>query len=147
MSDPERHDGPDRPVEPAPEGVRSTPGASGPAPAGPVPVRDLMKTPGAGPDAAGEPGEAGEQPGAVAEGTTLEFDREDGRWLAREAGSGAYGTGRLGTARLVAVHFCHGEDPGTPVREALISAGTFADLAPEELRDLFDRATPVELER
>ena len=145
---PDRPDRPDRPVEAAPEGVRSTPGPPGPTPAGPVPVREVMKTPGSGSaiGGSGAPGETGE-PGAVAEDVTREFDREDGPWLARKAGSGAYGTGRLGTARLVAVHFCRGEDPGTPVREALIPAGAFADLAAEELRDLFDRATPVELDR
>ena len=130
----------DGPREPPPERVRSTPGPASP---GPVPVRDLMTPP------APESGTAGGEGGAPPRRAAIEreFEREDGLWIAREAGAGAYGTGRLGTARLVAVHFCHGDDPGVPVREALLAAGRFPELAAQELSELFDRATPIELER
>lgn len=134
--------------EPPPEGVRSTPGSAEPEPPrpapaapGPVPVRDLMRpsTPGS------DTGEAaGGPPPVVIE---REFEREDGLWIARNAGAGAYGTGRLGTARLVAVHFYHVDDPQVPVREALVAAGRFPHLGAEELGELFERATPIELDR
>lgn len=129
--------GEDRPPEPAPEGVRSTPG-----PSSPMPVRDLMKqfTP--------EPEPA---PGADADpvwdGMERGFETGDVAWIARSAGAGAYGTGRLGTARLVAVHFFRRDDPSTPVREALVPAGALPQLGPAELRELFERATPIDVDR
>lgn len=127
----------DRPPEPPPEQVRSTPG-----PPGPVPVRDLMKRMTPEPDPA---------PGADAdplwEGAERGFETGDVAWIARSAGAGAYGTGRLGTARLVAVHFYRRDDPATPVREALVSAGAFPHLGPAELRELFERATPIVVDR
>ena len=126
----------DGPKEPPPEGVRSTPG-----PAGPVPVRDLM-TPSAPPSDRGE-AEVESRPPPL----EREFERADGVWIARNAGTGAYGTGRMGTARLVAVQFHRREEPGVPVREALMAAGRFPHLSEEELGELFDRATPIELER
>lgn len=128
----------DGPREPPPERVRSTPGSRAP---GPVPVRDVMtpSTP-----ESGTPAGEGEPVTPVIE---REFEREDGTWLARNAGAGAYGTGRLGTARLVAVHFYRADEPQVPVREALVAAGRFPDLAGEELSELFDRATPIELDR
>jgi hypothetical protein len=104
---------------------------------GPVPVRDLMKQMVAQPEAEGEP---------RWEGAEHTFERGEETWLARTAGAGAYGTGPRGRARLVAVHFFHEEDPGTPVREALVAAGQFPHLQPEELRVLFDRSTPIELD-
>lgn len=105
---------------------------------GPVPVRDLMKQMVSRPEAEGEP---------RWEGTELTFDRGEESWLVRAAGAGAYGTGSRGQARLVAVHFFREDDPETPVREALVAAGAFPHLRPEELRTLFDRATPIELDR
>lgn len=134
MSAPEN----DGPREPPPERVRSTPGQ--PAP-GPVPVRDLMRPPSPASETA--EAEAESPPDAI----QREFEREDGVWIARNAGAGAYGTGRLGTARLVAVHFYRRDEPQVPVREALVPAGRFPDLRAEELSELFDRATPIELER
>lgn len=117
----------------------------GPTPArGPVPVRETMRTttPESAPDA---PAETGSPAGAPPlEGA---FENEHGPWIARSAGVGAYGTGRTGRAKLVAIHFFREEDPETPVREALVPAGAFAHLRAEELRDLFERATPIDLDR
>jgi hypothetical protein len=105
-------------------------------PGGPVPVRDLMKTRSPEPEAEGEP---------RWEGDTHAFEMDGEEWGARSAGAGAYGTGRTGAARLVAVHFFRSADPETPVREALLPAERLRHLRPEELRELFERATPIEL--
>ena len=105
---------------------------------GPVPVRDLMKRMVSRPEAEGEP---------RWEGTEHAFEWRDEDWIARAAGAGAYGTGARGRARLVAVHFFREDDPETPVREALVGAGQFPHLRPEELRTLLDRATPIEVDR
>ena len=138
----------DGPREPPPERVRSTPGPPEPKPAsrepaasGPVPVRDLMKP--SPPESDTREAEGAPRPVVI----EREFEREDGLWIARNAGVGAYGTGRLGTARLVAVHFYHGDDPQVPVREALVPAGRFPHLGAAELGELFERATPIELDR
>ena len=72
-----------------------------------------------------------------------EFERDGEPWLARPAGSGAYGTGRAGSARLLAIHFFRAADPAKPLREALLTAGAFDGLDPSELRVLCDRATPI----
>lgn len=105
---------------------------------GPVPVRDLMKQMVSRPEAEGEPRWEGAERGFEMDGET---------WCARVAGAGAYGTGTRGQARLVAVHFYREEDPDTPVREALVGAGNFPHLRPEELRTLFEKATPIDLDR
>lgn len=105
---------------------------------GPVPVRDLMKQMVSRPEVEGEP---------RWEGTELAFERGGETWRVRAAGAGAYGTGARGRARLVAVHFYRDDAPERPVREALVPAGAFPHLRPEELRTLFDRATPIELDR
>lgn len=105
---------------------------------GPVPVRDLMKQMVSRPEAEGEP---------RWEGPEHTFEMEDETWAARAAGAGAYGTGTSGRARLVAVHFYREDAPDTPVREALVAAGVFEHLRPEELRRLYDQATPIELDR
>lgn len=106
---------------------------------GPVPVRDLLK------QRQPEPAASPRDP----EPPTLEFtfETEEGGWLARVAGDGSYGTGRVGAARLLAVHFYHQDDPDTPLREALLPAGRFPHLREEELREMFDRATPIEASR
>lgn len=108
------------------------------SPGGPVPVRDLMKTMTPEPEAAGEPRWEGEEQG---------FERDGVEWVVRSAGAGSYGTGTLGTSRLVAVHFFRADDPDVPVREALVPAGVFPHLHAQELRELYDRATPIELDR
>ena len=105
---------------------------------GPVPVRDLMKQMVSQPEAEGEPRWEGTE-------HTVEIDGEE--WRVRVAGAGSYGTGDRGSARLVAVHFHREAEPETPVREALVPAGRFPHLRPEELRTLFERATPIELDR
>ena len=145
--------GDDRPAEPPPERVRSTPGPPMPIGGdadeqvvepggGPVPVRDLMKkmTPEHDP-----PPEAEVDPRW--DGVERGFRRDDVAWVVRSAGAGAYGTGRLGTARLVAVHFYRSDEPDTPVREALLPAGVLPRLDSDELAELFDRATPIPRER
>lgn len=120
---------------------------------GPVPVRDLLKQISGEPsgdekanetadDAAdAAPPDAGTGPEAA------EFEMAGEDWVAREAGAGSYGTGKRGIARLLAVHFFRASTPDLPVREALIPAGTFGSLRSSELRELFERATPIELDR
>lgn len=105
---------------------------------GPVPVRDLMKQMVSQPEAEGEP---------RWEGAEHAFERDGEAWLVRTAGAGAYGTGARGRARLMAVHFYREDAPETPVREALVPAGVYPHLLPEELRALYDRATPIEQDR
>lgn len=101
---------------------------------GPVPVRDLMKRTPPETAAGGEPEWRGDE---------REFDLDGARWVARTAGAGSYGTGRRGTARLLAVHFFRDDEPETPVREALLPAAEFPNLRDPELRTLFQRATPI----
>jgi hypothetical protein len=119
---------------------------------GPLPVRDLLKQTQEGATPA-EPASLSDRAGtgesAPAGGTPLErsFEVAGEEWVARPAGIGLYGTGRPGTARLMAVHFFRAADPGAPIREALVPAGEFVSLAAGELSDLFERATPIELER
>jgi hypothetical protein len=105
---------------------------------GPVPVRDLpsQRDRGAG-------AEAGAGAGAAA-GTDRRFDVAGEAWRARPAGAGCYGTGRLGAARLLAVHFFREESPGEPVREALIPAAAFGELRAEEWVAVWSGATPIE---
>jgi hypothetical protein len=113
---------------------------------GPVPVRDLLGQRDRGAEVvAGS--EAGAVPGAeagVAAGSARRFDVAGEVWLAREAGAGCYGTGRQGTARLLAVHFFREESPGEPVREALIPAAAFGALRAEEWVGVWSGATPIE---
>lgn len=109
---------------------------------GPVPVRDVMKPASAAPESS-----APAEDDASRDEPERGFEMEDGAWIVRAAGAGAYGTGRAGRAMLVAVHFFREDDPGTPVREALVPAGVFPQLRSEELRALFVRATPIDLER
>ena len=106
-------------------------------PVGPVPVRDLMKRMTPEPDAEGDPRWEGEERAFEADGVV---------WSVRPSGAGMYGTGNLGTARLLAVHFYSEDEPDRPQREALIAAGRFQELGPEELRELYARATPIELD-
>jgi hypothetical protein len=124
---------------------------------GPVPVRDLLKQTGEGPGRSGEtlPDAAADErePDAVvapepqAEVAERAFQMGEETWLARPAGEGLYGTGRLGSARLAAVHFFRASEPERPVREALVSVSDFRRLAETELSALYERATPIELER
>lgn len=105
---------------------------------GPVPVRDLMRKASPRPEAEGEP---------RWESDERTFELEGARWTVRSAGAGSYGTGRLGAARLLAVHFFREDEPELPVREALLPAGAFPNLREEELRALFQAATPIEVGR
>ena len=109
-----------------------------PAAGGPVPVRDLMRGRSPAAEEAVEP---------AWETEDREFEADGADWIARVAGRGAYGTGQRGAALLVAVHFYRADEPETPLREALLPAAAFPLLRPEELTDLLDRATPIELER
>lgn len=122
-------------TEPEREG---SPESKAPPPAGPVPVRDVMRQ---GPGAP-----AGEEVEPAWESEDREFEANGEEWVARVAGRGAYGTGRRGKAVLVAVHFHRAAEPETPLREALIPAASFPVLRPEELASLLERATPIELD-
>ena len=106
---------------------------------GPVPVRDLMKR------VQPEPEAPTEEPRR--ETPEFTFETEEGGWLVRRAGAGAYGTGRMGGARLVAVHFYRETEPENPVREALVPAGRFPHMGEEELEELFEKATPIDTDR
>lgn len=108
---------------------------------GPVPVRDLIRQIHEEPESA-----AREEASPVPAAPEHVFRVEDETWVVRVAGAGAYGTGRLGGARLIAIHFFLETDLDTPLREALIPAGRFPGLGSPELRDLLERATPIELE-
>jgi hypothetical protein len=87
-----------------------------------------------------------EKPAAVAPAGSVELRVviDGAEWLARPAGAGCYGTGARGTARLLAVHFFRADEPGRPLREALVPAGVFATLRPEELAEVWAGATPIE---
>jgi hypothetical protein len=106
---------------------------------GPVPVRDVVGRPGGEREAEAQPAEA-----ASDVQTERTFVAAGEHWLARLAGSGCYGTGRRGSARLVAVHFYRAEAPGDPLREALIPAAAFDELRSEEWVAVWSRATPIE---
>lgn len=74
------------------------------------------------------------------------FQHEGVEWLVRVVGEGAYGTGDRGRAYVVAIHFFAADDDAQPVREALIPAARFDGLDAAELRTLYDRATPIEVD-
>ncbi|NLG61930.1 MAG: hypothetical protein GX539_06760 [Candidatus Cloacimonetes bacterium] len=59
------------------------------------------------------------------------------------AGKGAWGSGAYGLGMVVAVHFAPATAPHLPEREALLARGRFAGLYDEELRELFEKATPI----
>lgn len=70
------------------------------------------------------------------------FEHEGRTWTARVAGAGAGGTGRLGTAAIVAIHFWP-EGSDLPTFEALLPRGRLEGLFDAELRELLTRATPI----
>jgi hypothetical protein len=130
---------------------------------GPVPVRDLLKQLGQDSQADGEAVAPEEVPTRIEEAPTEDREAEapddrsgsatgtvfglDGHeWVARVAGMGCYGTGRRGMALLQAVHFYRADEPDRPVREALLPAAQLQHLGPEELRAVFGRATPIEVQ-
>jgi hypothetical protein len=126
--------------------------ADRPGDGGPVPARDLLRHL-QEPASAGDPEGAADAPPDGDRGTTsavptsLTFEMDGDAWILRPAGAGVYGTGRRGAARLLAVHFFRASDPGRPVREALVPAGEFGTWGDQALVELFERATPIELER
>jgi hypothetical protein len=73
----------------------------------------------------------------------LSFEYEGERWIARVAGEGALGTGRVGLGYVEAVHFCNANAPDQPLREALLAAGRFDTLHEIELAELCGDATPI----
>ena len=105
---------------------------------GPVPVRDLMNPATSELEAEGEP---------RWEEDERAFDLDGEEWLVRPSGAGSYGTGRLGAARLLALHFYRADAPDRPVREALVPQAQFLTLRDVELGALFRKATPIDLER
>lgn len=70
------------------------------------------------------------------------FEHEGTRWIARAAGGGAGGTGGLGLAHFVAVHFFR-EGAERPAYEALLAWGRFEHLHRDELAALLAAATPI----
>jgi hypothetical protein len=80
-------------------------------------------------------------PVAVPE-TERAFEQRGVRWIARAAGGGAGGTGGLGLAHFVAVHFFR-DGADRPAFEALLARGRFEHLHPEELAALLAAATPI----
>lgn len=118
----------------------------------PVPARDLLRhMPEASsvedPEDATDPSPDDDRAATPAAPTSLTFDMDGAGWIARPAGAGVYGTGRRGAARLLAVHFFRASDPERPVREALVPAGEFGTWGEQAMVELFERATPIELER
>ncbi len=105
---------------------------------GPVPVRDLMRSPRPtrSPEAEGTPRWESED---------RAFETDGVGWIGRPAGVGAYGTGDRGTARILAVHF-YRQGSASPEREALVAASRFPHLREEELGALLNEATPIEMD-
>lgn len=76
------------------------------------------------------------------------FEVNGAPWVAWVAGKGAWGSGAYGLGMVVAIHFAPaGTAEQPPEREALLARGRFAGLYDEELRALFDRATPINREQ
>jgi hypothetical protein len=73
----------------------------------------------------------------------LSFEYEGERWIARVAGEGALGTGRVGLGFVEAIHFYAADAPDQPLREALLAAGRFETLHEIELAELCGVATPI----
>jgi hypothetical protein len=71
------------------------------------------------------------------------FEHEGRHWIARVAGVGALGTGRLGLGLVEAVHFCDASAPDRPLREALVALGRFDALYDVELAKLCSEATAI----
>lgn len=71
------------------------------------------------------------------------FELDGTEWIAWVAGKGAWGSGAYGLGMVVAVHFAPATAPDLPEREALLARGRFAGLYDEELRELFEKATPI----
>jgi hypothetical protein len=71
------------------------------------------------------------------------FEYDGRHWIARVAGVGALGTGRLGLGFVDAVHFCDADAPDRPLREALLAHGRFDALFDVELAKLCSGATPI----
>jgi hypothetical protein len=80
------------------------------------------------------------------EGPDREFEVAGEAWIARPAGSGVYGTGDLGTAWILAVHFYRSQSK-EPVREALVPAATFPHMGDADLAELLAQATPIEVDK
>jgi hypothetical protein len=76
-------------------------------------------------------------------GASRSFEHEGRRWIARVAGTGALGTGRLGLGLVEAVHFCDAGAPDRPLREALVALGRFDTLYDVELAQLCSEATAI----
>lgn len=77
-------------------------------------------------------------------GPARRFSLGGEEWIARRVGEGAVGTAGSPQAYLAAIRFFRAEDPGTPVREAIIARGRFEQLFDEELQALLGEARPLE---
>ncbi|HUF14039.1 MAG TPA: hypothetical protein VMN78_13125 [Longimicrobiales bacterium] len=60
-------------------------------------------------------------------------------WIARLAGSGTGGTGRVAQARLEAIHFSTAVEPDRVAAEVLVSGGRLDALYDDELAELLER--------
>lgn len=78
------------------------------------------------------------------EATERAFMADGEGWLARPAGEGAIGSGRVGSGSVAAVHFFLASEPTRPLREGLVPRGRFAGLFEAELVELWAGATPIE---
>lgn len=90
-------------------------------------------------DANGAAGDGGD-PGQHA--PERAFQASGRTWVARVAGEGLGGTGRLATATFVIVHFL-AEGEQAPRFEALLPRGRFDGLFDSELQELLARARPL----
>lgn len=105
---------------------------------GPVPVREALGN---------VPGQA--QPAEASAAAAAEprpergFEMDGERWIARVAGRGAGGTGRVASAYIVAVHFSREEEPERPLREALLPSGRFEGLFDAELVGLYQESVEI----
>lgn len=74
------------------------------------------------------------------------FVHEGRTWIARIAGHGAYGTGGLGLAAVLAIHFFDATAPDRPLREALAGGIDFETLFDAELVQLLEASTPIDVD-
>ena len=67
------------------------------------------------------------------------FIADGAEWLARTAGRGTGGTGRVAPARVHAIHFSKAAEPEVIAAEVLVPRAQLDDLYDEELAELLAR--------
>ena len=85
-----------------------------------------------------------EAPASKAPAGTRSLTVDGAEWIATIVGASAYGTGAVGSARLLAIGFARPDEPGAPRRVALVAAGSLDAMTEGELRDLWRDARPLE---